>query len=380
MKQWMKLINCILLVCLLGGAIVPVYATSISGLKDKIDQDKDKLSGINGEISDLEDEQDLIEEELADLDSEIMNTLTQIALLEEDIETKTVDIETTQALYVEAKEVEEKQYEAMVSQIQFMYEMGETDYLATLFAAGSFSEMLNQASYIEAVYSYDQKLLEEYEAAAINVHQVWEQLEAEKKDLESSKTELEAQKTSLDALFAEKKKQSDDFDAQIAKAKQEAKVLKAQIKQEQQQLKKLEDEERRKQQAAAMANGKYEVSASYAEIIKNASGSDLGKKIATYGCQFVGNPYVLGGTSLTKGADCSGFTYRIYSDFGYSIPRTSTSQRSAGTEVSYANAQPGDLICYSGHVGLYIGGGYIVHASSKKTGIKVSKATYRRII
>ena len=87
-----------------------------------------------------------------------------------------------------------------------------------------------------------------------------------------------------------------------------------------------------------------------------------------------------GGTSLTKGADCSGFTYRIYADFGYNIPRTSFQQRSAGTGVKYENAQPGDLICYDGHVGLYIGGGYIVHASSAKTGIKVSKATYRPIL
>ena len=86
-----------------------------------------------------------------------------------------------------------------------------------------------------------------------------------------------------------------------------------------------------------------------------------------------------GGTSLTNGADCSGFTYKIYQNFGYSIPRTSFQQRSAGTEVSYADAQPGDLICYDGHVAMYIGGGYIVHARSAKTGIKVSRAEYRTI-
>ena len=379
MKRIFRIINCILLICVLTGTILPVYATSISEIKDKINQDQDKLNGINDNIAGLEDEQDIIEEELADLDAEIMNTLAEIELLEENIETKKADIETTQTLYNEAKEKESKQYEAMVSQIQFMYEMGEADYLSTLFEAGSFSEMLNQASYIEAVYSYDQKLLEEYEAASVKVHEIWDQLEVEKKDLEADKASMEEQKANLDVLFAQKKKQSDDFDAQIARAKQEAKVLKAQIKQEQNALKKLEEEERRKQ-AAAVANGNYSVNASYAEIIKNANGSDLGKKIATYGCQFVGNPYVAGGTSLTKGADCSGFTYRIYSDFGYSIPRTSTSQRSAGKEVSYENAQPGDLICYSGHVGLYIGGGYIVHASSAKTGIKISRATYRTIL
>ena len=93
-----------------------------------------------------------------------------------------------------------------------------------------------------------------------------------------------------------------------------------------------------------------------------------------------GNPYVAGGTSLTNGADCSGFTYRVFADFGYKLPRTSYEQRSAGTGVDYDSAQPGDIICYDGHVAIYIGGGYIVHASSAKTGIKVSKAGYRTIL
>ena len=106
----------------------------------------------------------------------------------------------------------------------------------------------------------------------------------------------------------------------------------------------------------------------------------MGKRVAKYACQFIGNPYVSGGTSLTNGADCSGFTYRVYSDFGYSIPRTSTQQRSAGTGVSYAEAQPGDILCYEGHVALYIGGGLIVHASTQKTGIKITNAQYRPII
>ena len=102
--------------------------------------------------------------------------------------------------------------------------------------------------------------------------------------------------------------------------------------------------------------------------------------MASYGCQFIGNPYVFGGTSLTNGTDCSGFTQSVYAHFGIRIPRDSTSQRFFGTGVDYSQAQPGDLICYAGHVGLYIGNGQIVHASSERTGIKISNATYRTIL
>lgn len=106
----------------------------------------------------------------------------------------------------------------------------------------------------------------------------------------------------------------------------------------------------------------------------------LGQKIAGYATQFVGNPYQYGGTSLTSGTDCSGFTMSVYAHFGISIPRDSTSQRSAGRAVTYEEAQPGDLICYAGHVALYIGNGQIVHASSEATGIKYGIATYRTIL
>ncbi len=164
--------------------------------------------------------------------------------------------------------------------------------------------------------------------------------------------------------------------------------VKAESKEEEEaRLAKEAAERRAAQEAAAKAaekKAKSNSTESKTEItppVISENSSELGKSVADFACQFVGNPYVWGGTSLTNGADCSGFVLSVYANFGVSLPHSSAAQRNVGYAVGgIENAQPGDIVCYSGHVGIYIGNGQIVHASTSKTGIIISNATYRSIL
>lgn len=127
--------------------------------------------------------------------------------------------------------------------------------------------------------------------------------------------------------------------------------------------------------SSTSTSGSSESSSSYSA----PSGSD-GQAVASYACQFIGNPYVYGGSSLTNGTDCSGFVMSVYAAFGIGLPHSSSGQRSCGYEVSLSEAQPGDIVCYSGHVGIYVGNNTIVHASTPSSGIKYSTATYRSVL
>ena len=382
--------------------VEPVSATTISDLQNELKKDQSQLKNVNQQISDYKGAQADVGEEIEALDEEMVSLLTDINLIEEAIADKEEDIAQTQIEYDAAVAEKDEQYESMKIRIRFMYEKGETSYLQLFFGAKNMGDMMNKAHYVEELYEYDRTLLEEYEATVQEVAALQDTLEEEKSELETSKTELKEEKAYVEEVLAQKQQEYENYNVVLAKAKQEAATYTAKIKQETAKIKQLEEEERKrkeeeerkkKEQEALLASQndgdsdseeqeKEETSSSSSSSSSGSSsgGSGKGQQIADYACKFIGNPYVAGGTSLTNGADCSGFVMSVYQAFGYSLPRSSDAQSAVGKGVSYSEAQPGDIIYYGGHVGIYIGNGQIVHASTERTGIKITSATYRSII
>lgn len=414
-------------------AAEPVLATTISGLQEDIKRNQSQLNSVNQQIAGYQDAQEGVEEEISDLDAEMVALLTDINLIQEAIEEKEQDIANTQVAYDEAVATKDEQYESMKIRIKFMYEKGDQSYLQLFLGAQSMSDMMNKAHYIEELYEYDRTLLEQYEATVQQVALLQDQLEEEKSELVTSKTEMEEQQAYVNEVLEQKKQEYENYSVVLSKAKREAAAYTAKIKQETAQIRKLEEEERRrreeeerrrkeeeerkrreeeerrKAEEAAAQDRQGDDSSESEERSEDSgqdesagnsdnagdsgsSGSDTsssnpvssgggkGQEIARFACQYIGYPYVAGGTSLTNGADCSGFVLAVYKNFGYSLPRSSYAQSGAGRGVSYSEAQPGDIIYYGGHVGIYIGNGQIVHASTERSGIKITSATYRNII
>lgn len=416
-----RILSVLLVLALSSGYSLQVFATTADEVREEQEKTEEQLNELNEQMETMEGQREAVAGEITVLDTELVDILTSISICEDEIAAKEDEIDIVKEELEEAKEREATQYEDMKTRIRFMYERGEQAYLQIFLEASNFSEMLNKASYVEKLYEYDRELLLEYEATKQEIASIKEELELEEADLLISQRELKEQKDYLEVVIAEKRATVANFDTQLAQAQQEVTSYKNLLKEQNEQIRRLEKEEREKREkekeeqeqnnetllaSAAQANGDNDFQstgntgapqqpedgnegdspASVGNEDDSTSagsgdgGSGLGQQIANYGCQFIGNPYVYGGTSLTNGTDCSGFTKGVYAHFGITLPRDSTSQRFAGRGVSYEEARPGDIVCYAGHVGIYIGNGQIVHASTERTGIKISNATYRTIL
>ena len=378
-----RVLSALLVVIMLLGGMTTAYASKIDEAQDKIEDAKDKreeaqanLDKVNKEIEQLNAAQDALQAEMDAYDEELMALLTDLSILEEDIIYKRQEIDQAQADLEAAKIKEANQYESMKLRIQYMYENGGESVWTTLTEATEMSEVLNRVEYVNSVYDYDRNQLTEYQNTVQEVKDLTEKLDLEMIEMEELQANMNEQQLALETLISESSARMENFNTQLANASSLAKKYAKTIKQQNSIISKQEaviKEEKRKEEEKKNEGITGGSNPSYST---NVSGSD----VVNYACQFVGNPYVYGGTSLTKGCDCSYFVKACFGNFGISLPRTSYQQRSVGEAVSYSNAKAGDIICYAGHVAIYMGDGKIVHAANAKQGICYGTATYRTII
>lgn len=394
------------LVAILGiSCFQSASASALSKAKNKKSEAQTALDNANADIENIQSQQQELQSQIDALDADLVNIIMNLDILEGELSDKQTELDNVTAQLAQAQEDEQNQYDAMKKRIVYMYENGDDSYIEALVGATDFSDLLNRLEYAQQIYDYDRNLLTQYQETVQQVADLKSQVETEKAELEEVQQSYQEQQASYESMIAEKQSQMSDFDTQLASAQSLAAQYKATVDEQ--------NEIIRQEQAAAAAaaaqnnnkgNNTTTTNNNNGNTTGNNNGSNTGgdsttggstgggglnpsfstsvsgSDVVSYACQFIGNPYVWGGESLTNGADCSGFIKSVYANFGISLPHSSVALQRAGSEVSYENAQPGDIVCYAGHVAIYMGGGQIVHASSPSTGIKTGSATYRSII
>ena len=373
-------------------------ATSLSQARSQKNQAQNKLDSVNSQIADIESQQSSLQSEIDKVDSDLVDVLVSLDLISDQIDQKKVELAQAESDLAAAKEKEAEQYDAMKNRIRYMYENGDSSFLDAFVGAQSFADVLNKVENFSKVYDYDRNLLVEYQNTKTEVANLVTQVEEEKKDLEENQATYQEQQKNLEEMKAQKSSQMSDFENQLAQAQSLAAQYKQTVAEQNAIIaQKLAEAQTVKTSTAGVSNvannnssssskseskksSDSDSESSSSDSSSSSSGSGSGSAVASYGCQFVGNPYVWGGESLTNGADCSGFVKSVYGHFGVSLPHSSGALTGVGRAVSTSDMQPGDIVCYSGHVAIYIGGGQIVHARSPSTGIKIGPVNYGKSI
>ena len=363
-----------------GACAVPnVYAKTEA--EKKRDAYKKKLKAKNSDIANIKDSQSDVKDSITAAAARMETLLSKQEQLKSDIKDKQNEVEQANKKLEEAKEEEQNQYDAMKLRIQYLYENSTDNSIwSAILESNGLSDMLNRIEYATDLYKSDRELMTSYQNAVKKVEDWTMQLADEMDSLLALQDKYQTQQGELKTLMAKLEQQKDAYAQQLAEAQKQAQDYKKTISKQEAII-------RAQEAAAARANANTYDGGGTGASGGIASDSYLkdpdcnpsqttdvsGADIVAFAQQFVGNPYVWGGNSLTNGVDCSGFVHQVYAHFGISTPRYSQAFKSVGQPVSDQNIQAGDVVVYPGHVAIYIGNGNIVEAQSTRAGITNSR-------
>lgn len=409
------------------GRLATVYATTAQQLKEQAEKD---LENKKEEIEKIQGNQQEVANSLNDAGEKLDALLDKQKELREKINETQKKVEQASADLNEARETEAEEYQAMKLRIQFMYEnSAEQSIWSAILDSNGITDMLNRIDYITDMYKSDRKLLLSYQDAVERVEELMHQLNEEMNGLMELQEDYESQQARIEEMISSLEDQKEKYAKQLSRAKEQVKEYEKTIeeqgriiqqqeaeaarraeeerrKREEAERKRREEEARRKAEQERLEQERLEQERQNQQSQSSSSSSSTtdefddydgggsgesglgddktltdpsanptpmtgvsGSEVVAYAMQFVGNPYVWGGNSLTNGVDCSGFVHQIYKHFGISTPRYSQSFKKSGQAVSLDNIQPGDVVVYPGHVAIYAGNGKIVEAQSRRAGI-----------